>query len=520
MTDLEKSELEETTIPEEDLRADGAENASGRPTLESFLPTELYRDETRKKARKKRRSLILCLFLALIVAAGIWGYSYYRRLTTRTAELFAATPSPKPAATAVLSADPGKKPVQEPMPDPFAVLDARNSGVPDLEGMDNILNVALIGVDYSAERENWRGKDGISAAHADVIIVLAVNFDKNTATLISLPRDTYTRIPGVSGIYKLNAALNCGGGMNAEDGAGFKKVCETASYLLGGIPVNYYYAVTMPAVKELVDAIGGVDYRLDVSFTMQHRTYYAGRQHMNGQGVLDYLRVRKEASGLDASEAGDVHRVQRQKKMLVAIFNQLKKKDTLRNIPEILEAFDGQLFTNCSKEQTLSLAMYGYNMDSSNISMKSMTGTGGTLYSWNFSFIRPENRRKLIEEVYGIEVPDLPELTKSYAKLEQQIRIANKCINTCHPLTVYIDGQIASSQDIADAQRSMYERLQEELQNCIDARNGTSAGAISRACSSLKHYASIAARTFGYPGELSWKVPLLADTNEIYVDFR
>ena len=51
-----------------------------------------------------------------------------------------------------------------------------------------------------------------------------------------------------------------------------KKLLKPFVTWLGGIPVDHYYAVTMPAVKELVDAIGGVDYRLDVSFTMQGRT--------------------------------------------------------------------------------------------------------------------------------------------------------------------------------------------------------------------------------------------------------
>ena len=302
-----------------------AEQETQRPaaTIEAFLPTDYFSSDIAAQAAKRRRRLALFATIVVLVAAiTTAGLVYYRRLRQNPSDFFANapnTPAPTPAA-ASNNAAPAPNVTSTPTPDPFSVLEQPS----ELVLPQNVVNVMLIGADYAEERESWHGKDGLTAAHADVMIVLAINFDENRADLISLPRDTYTLVPGVSGIYKLNASLDCGGGLLAENGAGFLKVCETASYLLGGIPVNYYYAVTMPAVKQLVDAIGGVDFNLDISFTMQGRTYYEGRQHMNGQAVLDYLRVRKEASGLKPSERGDAQRVKRQKKMLIAIFNQLK----------------------------------------------------------------------------------------------------------------------------------------------------------------------------------------------------
>ena len=48
----------------------------------------------------------------------------------------------------------------------------------------------------------------------------------------------------------------------------FSKVAEAASWMLGGIPIYAYYGVSMPVVKDLVDAIGGVTFDIDVAFTM------------------------------------------------------------------------------------------------------------------------------------------------------------------------------------------------------------------------------------------------------------
>ena len=491
---------------------------------ENFNPVDYYPDQLKGARKKKTRLIILFSVLGVLLAAVLVGFLYWNKLTRRPAEVFqetSSTPGPIPTPSATQASSIANLKVLA--SDPFE--SASPVSTLDLSGMDNIVNILLIGVDYSEERETWSGKDGLSAAHADVIIVLAVNFDKNTASLISLPRDTYTLVPGVSGVYKLNGSLNCGGGLLAENGAGFSKVCETASYLLGGIPVNYYYAVTMPAVKELVNAIGGVDYRLDVSFSMQGRNYYAGKQHMNGLAVLDYLRVRTEASGPEPDQTGDAHRVQRQRKMLVAIFEQLKKKNMLSKIPEILEAFDGQLFTNCSFEQTATLALYAYNMPSKNISMQSMVGSGGNLYTWNFSFIKQDKRIELIRKIYGVDVPRIPEITESYARKVNQLKYADQYINTCAPLTAYVqqlfeDDAANGTELYGVTHHNIYQKYLDMMDACIAIRERGTASQINTARSKLKRAALKCASTFGYPGTLTWTIPDLADMNEVYVDFR
>ena len=115
-----------------------------------------------------------------------------------------------------------QEPQATPTPDPYEEM----LSVADMSMMKDIVNVLVIGVDYAPERETWSGKH---AYHADVMLVLAINFKENTVDMISLPRDTYAKIPGVDGIYKLNASLDCGGGLPD----GFPKVCESASWMLG-----------------------------------------------------------------------------------------------------------------------------------------------------------------------------------------------------------------------------------------------------------------------------------------------
>ena len=309
----------------------------------------------------------------------------------------------------------------------------------DTSMMKDIVNILLIGVDFSEERLTWNGK---KEWHSDVMMVLSVNFDENRADLISLPRDTYANIPGVDGIYKLNASLNCGGGLYKNDGsvnpAGLEKVCESAEWMLGGIPVDYYYAVTMTSLKSLVDAFGGLDYDLDISFKIQGRSYVKGLQHMDGQAVLDYCRVRKAGNGLSAADVGDANRVNRQKRILVAFFEHMKKNNLIVRIPDVIDAFKGELFTNCTPSQTAALAAFAYNLNREDIGMYSMGGSQASLFQWNFVFTDQANRVDIIQKVYGVAAKQYRQYTLKYGRYRWCSMLYDQYIDLCDPLRKYV----------------------------------------------------------------------------------
>ena len=328
--------------------------------------------------------------------------------------------------------------------------------VADTDMMDGIVNILFIGVDYEAARidKKWNGKDG-NAFHSDVMIVCAINFNENRVDLISLPRDTYANIPDVKGVYKLNAALNCGTdgknyGLFCENGEGFLKVCEAAEWMLGGIPVNYYYAVTMESVKQIVDIVGGVWYNLEGDFDNGGRYYKAGFQFMDGQACLDYMRVRKAGHGKLAT--GDSNRVIRQKNMMVAIFKKMKEENLVLKVPEILSAFDGALFTNCSIEQTAALALFGYKLDPDNIGAHSMGGDQATLFGWNFVITNQTDRVKLIQDVYGVEVKTYPKYTLAYARYTWCKMLEDTYMDICDPLKSYVQKQIDADDAPSDGE--------------------------------------------------------------------
>lgn len=353
-----------------------------------------------KKKWSVRKKTIVFSIVGVIAAAlifvGVWA------LVIMSDPLAQFNPDPsQPQTTESQPAEetsykPGD-PTPSPTPDPEEVL---LSQADQAMLAQKFVNILLIGVDHSTERDTWSGKKDF---HADVMIVLSINKETNKVSMISLPRDTYAKIPGVDGIYKLNASINCGGGWGDS---GFQKVCESAEWMLGDVvKLDGYFAVDMNAVKGLVDAIGGVDYDLDISFDNMGREYTKGLQHMDGQAVLDYLRVRKAEHIVDKNQATDSHRVERQKKMLIAIFEKIKSNGLLAGIPNLISAFDGNLEYNLTFNQISALAYYALtNVDTEDINMYSMSGGSRNIFNWNFIITDQTNRLKIIKEVYGVDV--------------------------------------------------------------------------------------------------------------------
>ncbi len=379
--------------------------------------------------------------------------------TTATPEPVPVTAAPiviEAAATAVPTEVPATPTAVVSTPvateDPYSELEK----VADTGMMNGIVNILFIGVDYEAARidQKWNGKDG-NSFHSDVMIVCAVNFNENRVDLISLPRDTYASIPGVKGVYKLNAALNCGTdgtnyGLFCEHGEGFEKVCEAAEWMLGGIDVDYYYAVTMESVKQIVDIVGGVWYNLEGDFDNGGRYYKAGFQFMDGQACLDYMRVRKPGHG--QLPQGDSNRVNRQKNMMVTIFKKMKEENMVLKVPEILDAFDGALFTNCTPAQTAALALFGYRLDPENIGAHSMGGDGATLFGWNFVFTDQAKRVELIRDIYGVEVKKYPKYNLSYGRYTWCKMLEDTYMDICDPLKSYVQRKIDEDEEAAAAE--------------------------------------------------------------------
>lgn len=345
------------------------------------------------------KTLILtAIGAAVLVLAGLGAHMAYSVFVAPQTLFNKAVPTLKPIETPAVTTAPGETPDIDPTPTPDVDPYEYALSIADTDMMKDIVNVLVIGVDYADERSTWSKN-----FYSDVMLVLAINFEEKTVDMISVPRDTYAKIANIEGIYKLNSSVHHGGGVPD----GFPNVCESVSGVLGGIPIDYYVGVTMPVVKALVNEVGGVDFDVDVTINLQGRHIDPGYQHMDGQMVLDYLRARK---GID----NDLGRVNRQKKMLVALFQKMQEEKSILDAPSLVMKYKDQLYTNLNSSQLAALAVFAYNLDSENISMHTMEGRFMDIFNWAFIITDQEKRVALIKEVYGIDVPEQVEYSLDY----------------------------------------------------------------------------------------------------------
>ena len=320
---------------------------------------------------------------------------------------------------------------QNPLIDPWPV--------PHVETEDEFYNILLAGIDLGNYTGVWAsgGKNVLEDCHTDVVMVVSLNKTKDTVSLVSLPRDTLTYVPGVHGVYKLNAAFNCA--ETAEEG--MERVCDAVTWLLGGVEIHNYVAVDMAALIMLVDAIGGVDFDMDMSYVGHSGiTYYQGMQHLDGVGVMDYVRARKNAT----VEYTDIGRTRRGRDMMMVIFETIQQKmkedgmAVAMDLINLMFSEEFNVFTKLSMADLFSLAEMVLSMENmGDIGSYVLTGDYKlALKDWNFTFTDQDNRISVLKEVYGIDAEKIPYVSWNYTNwlleygfpVSRQIHIARQII--------------------------------------------------------------------------------------------
>ena len=272
------------------------------------------------------------------------------------------------------------------------------------------INILLMGIDYGYPNYTTSGyKTELLECHTDAMLLLTVNMITKQVDMISLPRDTFTSVPDVRGVYKLNAAFNCADSLEQ----GLSRAVDAASRLLGGIRIDYYCAFDLNAVIALGDYIGGVDFDVDMYYQGNSGHYYAkGLQHLDGTGIMDYARARKNAQIGNT----DLDRTNRQRRIATALIE--KMCEDVSDVRKIWNyATDGELnfFTNLKLGVVVKVADY-IARHNGEIGNYVLSGTLQTEMTWNFVFTDEENRAEVLRTVYGIEAEPLRYSSLRYAQ--------------------------------------------------------------------------------------------------------
>ena len=262
----------------------------------------------------------------------------------------------------------------------------------------NVINVLLVGIDAAGE-------------NSDAIMIASVNKEKNTITLSSVMRDSYTYMdtPVGEAAAKINAAY-ANGGIDC-----LLKTVEN-DYK---IKIDHYFCVNFKTFAEGVDIIGGVrvpvqDYERRAMNGLAAESGAPMLEEsgesvlLSGKQALLYCRIRK------CDVDGDVSRTRRQRQFMTALIEGAKEI-TASDLPDLAKTLHKYVSTDCSVTELVSLGTqalsgkwYQYRIASFSYPREdNRMDYSGRAWVWIVDY--PADARALQLEIYGITNIELSE---------------------------------------------------------------------------------------------------------------
>lgn len=220
------------------------------------------------------------------------------------------------------------------IPDAFRGLDA--GARPAAFGGTTFL---LVGTDSRSEvpttgAEADPGADG-GSQRSDVIMLGTLAPDGRSASVVSIPRDSWVDIPG-RGPNKINSAYAFGG----------PALLTAAVEQLTDVRVDHFGVIDFAGFTSLVDSVGGIDVTVARATSNAGVDFVQGENHLDGAQALAYVRQRYDLPN------GDLDRAARQQNAMKALLEQVQRKATTD--PAALYAFATSVGDAVSIDDSLS----------------------------------------------------------------------------------------------------------------------------------------------------------------------
>ncbi|WP_418433832.1 LCP family protein [Anaerotignum lactatifermentans] len=328
-----------------------------------------YQKQMEMRRRRKRGEIILCVLLVVILAGAFGAAKLYASLKLWEGKA--------EKSDFVASAD------------------------VSTEAKDQLLNIALLGTDGDGFR-------------TDVNIVASLNLTTKEVHLISVPRDTRVvmtddmiaylekngrTIPQANGVYGQCKLTE----VHAYAGEGNRSTFTVAMLEeILGIDIDYYVKVDLDAFKDIVDAVGGVE------FDVQERLYYSdpaqglyidlypGPQLLDGEKAEMLVRFR------EGYAQKDLKRIEVQQEFLKAFISQVCSSDKIMsNLDSYIKIFMEKVESDMPVATALKYAGYIKEIDLAAITTDTIPGEGGAYFDMD-----EEGTKELVDyRIYGKEPP-------------------------------------------------------------------------------------------------------------------
>ena len=247
--------------------------------------------------------------------------------------------------------------------------------------------------------------DEEGALLTDTIMIASYNPNTQKATLLSIPRDTFTGTnPAKATPYqKINSVYS-----REEDP---QDVLDAVNKVTG-LNLQYYVIVKTEGFIKLVDAIGGVTFNvpIDMDYDDTHQDLHihlkAGEQLLDGDKAEQLVRFRHNNDGTSYPEEygdNDVGRMRTQREFMMAVLKQTAKAENIFKLGQILDVAEKNVITNVDFNVAKDYIPYIVEFNTENLLTSTLPGTTPP---WNQTngvsiFVADEEEtEKLIQELF------------------------------------------------------------------------------------------------------------------------
>jgi polyisoprenyl-teichoic acid--peptidoglycan teichoic acid transferase len=234
----------------------------------------------------------------------------------------------------------------------------------------------------------------------DTIEVIHWDDAHHRVRILGVPRDIDVLLPGI-GLSKLVHAYSTGGIGRAR----------AATVRLLGVPIAHYVVFSLPAMRHIVDLIGGVPITVDkrMVYTDHEQglfiNLYPGYQVLDGAKAEQYLRFRHDKDG-------DIGRIHRQQLFLRAAVAQVHKPSVMMHLPLIVQSARADVQTDLTSAEMLAWFQRVQPLKPEQISAESIDGRAAVLYDalakqrLDFWVPNPEDLRAKVRWLLTGVLPD------------------------------------------------------------------------------------------------------------------
>lgn len=242
----------------------------------------------------------------------------------------------------------------------------------------------------------------------DTIMVATYNPKNQTASLLSIPRDTYT------GNNYANGSAN--EKINALYTRGIDEILDEVNDLTG-LDLKYYMVIDNQALIKLVDVLEGVEFEVPIDMYYTDKTQglkidlKQGLQVLDGNKAEQLLRFRKNDDGTGYPAwygSDDIGRMKTQRNFIMATAKQALQAKNIFKIRDIIDILYEYVETNLSISDIKAYVPYAINFDINNLKSAVLPGVSvgptqtGSLYApyW-FIVINEKETATLVKELYS-----------------------------------------------------------------------------------------------------------------------